>query len=211
MAPKILILLGTTKGAFILEGDAARGSWEMRGPFCDGWPINHVIADPATAAIYAGGGNDWVGHDVWKSADLGASWTHSGEGLAYGEEAKEPVKAVWSFGVRNGSLYAGVKPAGLFRSDDGGQSWQHIEGLQKHPTRPDWHGGAVRFEERFFQLVSEEPPGSSAVAPERFVYKFVLWPDQQVFRRVVDYDPGAKPPDTPAGMLGGLKKWLPKG
>jgi len=143
VAPKILILLGTTKGAFILEGDAARGSWEMRGPFCDGWPINHVIADPATAAIYAGGGNDWVGHDVWKSADLGASWTHSGEGLAYGEEAKEPVKAVWSFGVRNGSLYAGVKPAGLFRSDDGGQSWQHIEGLQKHPTRPDGHGGGA--------------------------------------------------------------------
>ena len=59
------------------------------------------------------------------------------------DDAAEPVKAVWSFGVRNGSLYAGVKPAGLFKSDDGGQSWQHIEGLQKHPTRPEWHGGGA--------------------------------------------------------------------
>ncbi len=65
---------------------------------------------------------------------FGKSWTHSSEGLAY-EEGKEPVKAVWSLASRNGSLYAGVKPAGLFRSDDGGQSWSHIEGLQKHPTR----------------------------------------------------------------------------
>ena len=43
----------------------------------------------------------------------------------------------------NGSLYAGVQPAGLFRSDDAGQSWQHIEGLQKHPSRPHWNPGGA--------------------------------------------------------------------
>ncbi len=144
MAKKVLILLGTTKGAFIVEGDRERRSWALRGPFCDGWPLNHVIGDPTSGAIYAGGGNGWVGHDVWKSTDLGATWTKSGEGLAYEEkEGVEPLQAVWSFALRNGSLYAGVKPAGLFKSDDGGATWQHVEGLQKHPTRPQWRGGGA--------------------------------------------------------------------
>jgi photosystem II stability/assembly factor-like uncharacterized protein len=49
---------------------------------------------------------------------------------------------VWSVAPAAGSLYAGVEPAGLFRSDDGGQTWQHVEGLTQHPTRPEWQPGA---------------------------------------------------------------------
>jgi hypothetical protein len=140
---KVHILVGTNKGAFILDGDAARRSWSIRGPFCGGWPINHMVADPKSGAIYAGGGNGWYGHDVWKSTDVGRSWTKSAEGLAYEEGVAEPLAAIWSLAPRNGSLYAGVKPAGLFRSDDGGITWSHIEGLQKHPSRPEWHGGGA--------------------------------------------------------------------
>ena len=51
MATKVLILLGTKKGAFVLESDALRHSWRLRGPFCETWPMNHVIADPATAKL----------------------------------------------------------------------------------------------------------------------------------------------------------------
>lgn len=143
VAQKVVVLVGTNKGAFLIEADAARRDWRLSGPFCDGWPLNHVYADRQSGAIYAGGGNDWFGHDVWKSTDLGETWTRSAEGLAYAEDAPEPVKAVWSFAARNGTLYAGVKPAGLFRSDDGGASWRHVEGLQRHPTRPEWRGGGA--------------------------------------------------------------------
>ena len=52
MAKRVLILVGTKKGAFIIEGDAARRSWKLRGPFCETWPMNHVIADPVTGTIY---------------------------------------------------------------------------------------------------------------------------------------------------------------
>ena len=142
MAAKILLLLGTTKGAFILEGDSTRRSFELRGPFCDTWPINHVVGDPRTGTIYAGGGNKWFGHDVWKSTDLGATWTRSGEGLSY-EAGGESLEAVWSLAPSDGGLYAGVKPAGLFRSEDDGQSWTHVAGLQEHPTRPQWQGGGA--------------------------------------------------------------------
>lgn len=142
MAEKVLVLLGTKKGAFIAESDAARRSWKLRGPYCETWPINHVVADPKTGAIWGAGGNEWFGPAVWKSTDLGETWTHSSEGLAYAE-GDEPIKAVWSLAKGNGSLYAGVQPAGLFRSDDDGHSWSHVEALQKHPSRPHWNPGGA--------------------------------------------------------------------
>jgi hypothetical protein len=141
MAKKVLVLLGTKKGAFILESDARRRSWELRGPFCETWPLNHVIGDPSNGVIYAAGGNEWFGPAVWKSTDLGKTWTHSSEGLSYGE-GQDPIKAAWSLARGQGNtLFAGVEPAGLFRSDDGGQSWTHVAGLREHPSRPQWQPG----------------------------------------------------------------------
>jgi photosystem II stability/assembly factor-like uncharacterized protein len=140
MVAKVLVLLGTKKGAFILESDAERRSWRLRGPYCETWPMNHVIADPATRTIYGGGGNEWFGPAVWKSTDLGETWTHSSQGLAY-QAGEQPIKTVWSLAPGGGRLYAGVEPAGLFRSDDGGQTWEHIAGLRDHPSRPDWQPG----------------------------------------------------------------------
>jgi photosystem II stability/assembly factor-like uncharacterized protein len=141
MTTRLLILLGTKKGAFILESDAARRDWVQRGPYCDAWPICHVVADPATGVIHAGGGNEWFGPAVWSSADFGASWTHSSQGLAY-PAGEAPIRAVWSLAKGlGGVLYAGVEPAGLFRSEDGGVSWQHVHGLRDHPSRPQWQPG----------------------------------------------------------------------
>lgn len=140
MARRVLVLIGTKKGAFIMEGDGGRRSWALRGPFCATWPINHVVADPASGTIFAAGGDAWFGAAVWRSADLGATWTHSSEGLAYAE-GEEPVKSVWSLAPAGERLYAGVEPAGLFRSDDGGLSWSHLAGLRRHPSRPDWQPG----------------------------------------------------------------------
>jgi photosystem II stability/assembly factor-like uncharacterized protein len=140
MAKKVLILAGTRKGAFILEGNTKRRSWDLKGPFCEAWPINHVIADAATGTIYAGGGNEWFGPAVWKSSDLGKSWSHSSEGLTYAE-GEQPIKSVWCLAQNGGGLNAGVEPAGLFASDDAGLTWRHVEGLQKHPSRTDWMPG----------------------------------------------------------------------
>jgi photosystem II stability/assembly factor-like uncharacterized protein len=139
MGTKVHVLVGTRKGVFILDGDADRKTWMQRGPFCEAWPINHVIGD-ATGTIYAGGGNEWFGPAVWKSDDNGETWSHSSEGLAYAE-SETPIKAVWSLAPNGKGLYAGVEPAGLFRSDDNGQTWQHLDGLQKHPSREKWMPG----------------------------------------------------------------------
>jgi len=142
MATKVHVLVGTKKGLFILESDADRRSWRLRGPFCETWPINHAIGDPATGAIHGAGGNEWFGPAVWTSPDLGDSWTHASDGLAYAAGAA-PVKAAWSLAAGGGRLYAGVEPAGLFVSDDGGRSFAPVDGLQQHPSRPDWQPGGA--------------------------------------------------------------------
>jgi photosystem II stability/assembly factor-like uncharacterized protein len=138
---RVLLLLGTRKGVLIAESDGERQAWSLRGPFCATWPINHVIADPGTATIYAAGGNEWFGPAVWRSTDLGASWSHSSEGLRYPAE-EAPIVAAWSLALHRDGLYAGVQPAGLFDSRDGGESWTHVDGLRQHPSRPHWQPGA---------------------------------------------------------------------
>ena len=58
----VTLLVGTTKGAFLISGGGGRTGWTIKGPLCDGWPVNHMIGDPETGRIWAGGGGDWSGH-----------------------------------------------------------------------------------------------------------------------------------------------------
>src|SRR6188768_3473055 len=134
----IHLLVGTTKGAFVLDGDADRSHWAVRGPYCDGWPINHAIGDPLTGTMWAGGGGDWSGAGVWRSDDDGRTWAltklTSGQMDAWAAddpgfaesigwtEAPAPFgetfSQVWSLGRVGARLYAGTKPATLLVSDD---------------------------------------------------------------------------------------------
>jgi len=91
MAERCALLIGTRKGAFVLEGDRHESTWDVRGPLCEGWPIHDMIVDPATGAILAAGGSPWYGASVWRSHDLGASWTQSSEGLTYGDAESAPL------------------------------------------------------------------------------------------------------------------------
>jgi photosystem II stability/assembly factor-like uncharacterized protein len=147
MTTRTLLLVGTPKGAFVLESDASRAGWSVRGPLCEGWPIHDIIVEPKSGTLLAAGGSPWYGPAVFRSEDLGATWTHSSIGLTYGDvgekgEGGEAVKTVWSLAAApDGTIYAGVEPAGLFRSADGGITWSHVEGLRDHPTRPGWQPG----------------------------------------------------------------------
>lgn len=141
MRGRVELLVGTRKGAFILDSDASRREWRVRGPFCETWPIHHVIRSESDGAVYAAGGNAWYGPSVWRSPDDGATWTQSSAGLSYGDDGPK-LTTIWTLRASNGTLYAGVEPAGLFRSDDRGETWTHVAGLRDHPSRPEWQPGA---------------------------------------------------------------------
>ncbi len=159
----VTVLAGTTKGAFLIEANATRDGWTVSGPHCGGWPINHVTGDPVTGHLWAGGGSDWHGAGVWRSTDGGSTWEvaklTSGQmdewaandadfarmiGWTPGEPpfAKE-FQQVWSLNFAHGTLYAGTKPATLLASRDGGVTWDKVNGLTDHPSRPEWNGGAA--------------------------------------------------------------------
>ena len=140
MAQRVVLLVGTRKGAFVISSDPGRRDWTIEGPRCEGYPIHDMTMDPATGRAWAAGGSPWYGPTVFTSDDLFETWTQSSSGLAYGPDA-EPIPTIWSLGRSNGTLYAGVEPAGLFRSDDEGRTWQHVEGLTNHPSRPTWQPG----------------------------------------------------------------------
>ncbi len=157
------VLAGTTKGVFLLDSPD-RQSWDVTGPHCGGWPINHVIGDAATGQIWAAGGSDWHGAGVWRSSDHGQTWTlarltkgqmdHWMENdPAFAEmigwkpgpapQYDGEIASIWSLGRVGNRLYAGTKPAQLFASDDDGETWTLVDGLANHPSRPDWQPGAA--------------------------------------------------------------------
>jgi len=98
--PKTVLMVATRKGLFLLESDADRREWEMRGPFCEAWPVYHAIHDPASGTIYAAAGSEWHGAAVWRSPDLGETWEHSSEGLSYGDNGAKLSKISSLAGTR---------------------------------------------------------------------------------------------------------------
>lgn len=158
----VTILVGTTKGAFLIaSGD--RDSWAVSGPHCEGWPINHVVGEPETGTIWAGGGSEWSGAGVFRSEDGGTSWdrTRLTGGMMDDWAANDPDFAammnwtpedlpfgtdftqVWSLNVSGGVLRAGTKPAQLLESRDGGETFQVNEALKGYEERGKWNPGAV--------------------------------------------------------------------
>jgi photosystem II stability/assembly factor-like uncharacterized protein len=159
----VTILVGTTKGAFLISGDQGRSGWTVSGPHCDGWPINHVIGDARTGTLWAGGGGDWSGAGVWRSGDGGATWQLSRmtRGKLDDWAASDPDFAtqigwsaadlpfgdgfsqVWSLAQVGEALYAGTKPARLLKSVDGGETWAEVDSLANHPSSDSWSPGAA--------------------------------------------------------------------
>ena len=160
---RITLLIGTTKGAFLISDGSDRSGWTVRGPYCEGWPINHVIGDPETGTIWAGGGGEWHGAGVWRSDDGGESWkvTRLTKGTMDDWAANDPNFAkmigwtdeplpftdtfaqIWSLSYAHGTLYAGTKPANLLASENGGKDWKRIQALTDHPSAASWNPGAA--------------------------------------------------------------------
>ena len=121
------ILVGTTKGLFILEGGQ-----RLTGPFCDGWPINHAVGQGGTAL--AAGGGKWFGCGVWRR-DRG-EW-------AVSQGPFEGAEQIWSVCFDGDRVLAGSKPAYLYESRDGGATWARLDALTDQPGADQWMPGAA--------------------------------------------------------------------
>ncbi|HEX4526085.1 MAG TPA: hypothetical protein VH108_05030 [Gaiellaceae bacterium] len=134
-------MIGTRKGCFLLESDADRRDWEVRGPFCEGWPVYHAVYDAGSGAIYAAAASEWHGSTIWRSGDLGETWTQSSEGLAYDDgdgEGGRKLSKVSTLSVAHGRVLVGVEAPGIFESKDDGATWSLLSTLAGEPGSEAW-------------------------------------------------------------------------
>jgi hypothetical protein len=142
MPSRVVLLVGTRKGCFILESDTDRRDWQVRGPYCDGWPVYRAIRDAGSGDLYAAAASEWHGAGVWRSPDMGETWTVSSEGLAYGGDGDLKLSKISGLTASHGRLLAGAEAAGLFESVDDGATWSLLSTLDGQPAREIWNNPA---------------------------------------------------------------------
>jgi len=150
-------LVGTRKGAFVLTSDAKRDRWDISGPHFGGWEIYHLKGSPADPnRLYASQSTGWFGQQIQRSNDGGKTWESVGNKFVYdgvpgthlwydGTPRPWEFTRVWHLEpslTDPDTIYAGVQDAALFRSMDGGQTWQELPGLRGHGSASSWQPGA---------------------------------------------------------------------
>ena len=144
----VLVLVGTTKGAFLFRSNAARKRWEIGGPHHPGHQVYAMALDQRAGRrrIWSPPGSEHWGYILSSSDDFGRSWTKPETSpIKFPEDTGASLKCVWQIkpGPRDqpDTLYAGVQPAALFESRDAGETWSLVRGLWNHPHREKWQPG----------------------------------------------------------------------
>jgi photosystem II stability/assembly factor-like uncharacterized protein len=154
---KVRVLVGTRKGAFLLEADGQRKKWDVSGPHFAGWEIYHLKGSPVDPnRIYVSQGSGWFGQLMQRSDDGGKTFTPVGNAFQYdgvpgthqwydGTPHPWEFKRVWHLEpslTDPDTVLAGIEDAALFKTTDGGTSWAELSGLRKHGSGPHWQPGA---------------------------------------------------------------------
>jgi molybdopterin converting factor small subunit len=136
------LLIGTKKGLFVLRGPRGGSMEEVARKF-GGLAVEYAVRDQRTGTYLASVTHGQYGPQLYSTEDPTGEWTQA-EGPAFPEGTETAVERIWSIqpGVEDGVVWAGVAPAALFKSEDGGRTWTLNKGLWDEPSRPKWSPGA---------------------------------------------------------------------
>mgnify|MGYP001579730348 CR=1 FL=1 len=150
---RVVILVATRKGAWLFHGDAARKTWRTDGPHFLGHIVNHLVLDPRDGrTLLAAAKTGHLGPTIFRSTDFGRSWKEASRPPAFakapeGADTKMPGRAVdhtfWltpAHANEPNVWYAGTSPQGLFRSVDGGVTWDPFSVINDDPQYREWMG-----------------------------------------------------------------------
>jgi len=147
---RTVLLVATRKGAWIFRGDGARRAWTADGPHFLGHVVHHLVLDPRDGrTLLAAARTGHLGPTIFRSTDLGRRWKEAARPPAFpkvpeGERGRAVDHTFWltpGHASEPGAWYAGTSPHGLFRSADGGVTWEPVTGLNDAPTFRAWMGG----------------------------------------------------------------------
>ncbi|HLV94656.1 MAG TPA: protein kinase [Candidatus Acidoferrales bacterium] len=143
-----LLLVGTTKGAFLLRASPSRSRWEAGGPYFHGDAVFALAFDGRAGRhrLWASTHSILWGTVLRSSDDFGKTWRTPEEApIRFPAGSGISLKNIWQIAIGRDdqpeTLYCGVDPAALFESSDGGESWSLARGLFDHPHRPRWMPG----------------------------------------------------------------------
>src|SRR6058998_3516732 len=142
----VVVAVGTKKGGFLFHS-ADRRKWSVAGPFLAGAGVYHMGLDPRDGrTVYAAAphaAEPW-GPAVYRGR-IGSEPKPTSSSPKFKEGSDLAVSRVWHIepGSSNepDTIYAGVEPAALFRSEDRGDTWEDFGALNYHPTRKGWQPG----------------------------------------------------------------------
>lgn len=142
------LFIATRKGVWIARTDAARQAWTLSAPSFLGTQCHHVVLDPRDGRTLLAASRQWhLGPTVFRSLDGGVTWKEASSPPRFptGEPLARAVDHVFwltpGHASQPGVWYAGTSPKGLFRSDDGGDTWAPVRGYNDHPDYMAWSGG----------------------------------------------------------------------
>jgi photosystem II stability/assembly factor-like uncharacterized protein/molybdopterin converting factor small subunit len=135
------LLVGTKKGLFVVRGERG-GRMEVVTRQFAGQVVEFATRDRRSGTYFASVTHGQFGPHVYRADDPTGEWWQT-DGPTFPEEAGATVERTWVIepGEAEDELWAGVAPAALFHSSDGGRSWRLNRALWEHPTRPEWEGG----------------------------------------------------------------------
>ena len=148
-ARHVVVLVATRKGAWLYHSDAQRRTWRVDGPHFLGHIINHLVLDPRDGrTLLAAAKTGHLGPTIFRSTDLGASWKEAAKPPAFaaaknGLKARSVDHTFWltpGHAEEKDVWYAGTSPQGLFRSQDGGETWAPFSCINDDPQYREWMG-----------------------------------------------------------------------
>jgi molybdopterin converting factor small subunit/photosystem II stability/assembly factor-like uncharacterized protein len=136
------VLVGTRKGLFLLRGPRG-GPMEVAARKFSGTTVEFAMRDRRTGMYVASVTHGQYGPRLYYTDEPMGQWSQA-EGPAFPDDAGSAVERIWfvRVGEEPDVLWAGVAPAALFKSEDGGRSWQLNRGLWDEPSRKSWQPGA---------------------------------------------------------------------
>lgn len=173
MADRVILSVGTKRGLFLLESGRGRKRWQVKGPFLKGWSVDYGMVDTRgtpklhVAASHLAFGSTTFSADIegkkFKGADRppeapSPSAKHKKLAKEWGINMKPRVWLVQPGPEKKKRvLYAGTAPAGLFRSEDLGKTWDPVLGINEHRSRKDWQPGAGGMSMHSIQVDPHDP------------------------------------------------------
>ncbi len=145
----VALLVATRKGAFLLRSDRRRRNWRISDPIFLGHIVHHVVQDPREAqTLLVAARTGHLGPTIFRSHDSGKTWKEATRPPAFpkapeGKKGQVVDHTFWltpGHASEKGTWYAGTSPQGLFRSEDGGATWESVTGLNEHPEYSQWMG-----------------------------------------------------------------------